>query len=76
MIRTTSETMERLLHAREMAWRDLQPAIDHAIALAKEAEHQAAWASNEVQAGISPAYPPLVELLAASVPYEPVEQPF
>jgi hypothetical protein len=71
-----SETMERLTRARESAWFGLQPAFDHAIALAKEAEYQAGRASNEVQAGVSPAYPPLVVLLAESVEAVAVEVPF
>lgn len=70
-----SSVVERLARAR-VRWPELQPACDHAIVLAKEAEHQAEWASNEVQAGISPAYPPLVLLLAESVEEKPVEVPF
>ena len=69
--------MERLYRGREIAWAALTPAFDHAIALAKEAEYQAARASNEVGAGIPPAYPPLVELLADSIEPAPVaEVPF
>lgn len=59
-----SDTVMRLRYARSCAWADLQPAFDHAIALAKEAEYQADRAANEVQARIEPAYPPLVALLA------------
>jgi hypothetical protein len=69
-----TEVMERLQRARGLAWAALVPAFDHAIALAKEAEHQAAYASNEVQAGISPAYPPLVMLLAESVERQPLNE--
>lgn len=50
-----SETMERLRRARELAWARLQPAFDHAIALAKEAEYQSGRASISAEAGISPA---------------------
>ena len=59
-----SEVMKRLLVVRGLAWAGLIPAIDHAIAMAREAEYVADHASNMVQAGISPAYPPLVQLLA------------
>lgn len=61
-----SEVVDRLMRARA-AWPDLSPAFDHAIAMARESDHQAAWASNEVQAACSPSYPPLVRLLAESV---------
>lgn len=67
-----SELMERLTCARAIAWAALRPAFDHAIALAKEAEYQAARASNEVQSHVSPAYPPIVTLLAESC----VQAPF
>lgn len=46
-------------------WAGMPAVLDHAIALAREAEYEADRASNLVQAGIAPAYPPLVELLAA-----------
>lgn len=46
----------------------LLPAIDHALALAAEAEYEAGRASNLVQAGIPPVYPPLVRLLADAAP--------
>lgn len=71
-----TETMERLVRARDTAWFALQPAFDHAIALAKEAEYQGKRAANDVQAAISPAYPPLVVLLAESVAAVEVERPF
>jgi hypothetical protein len=59
--------MQRLRKARGLAWPGLVPAFDHAIALAREAEFVAAHASNLAQCGVDPAYPPLVELLAASI---------
>lgn len=46
------------------------PALDHAIALAREAEYEAARAANLAQCGIEPAYPPLVRMLAAAAPEE------
>ena len=48
----------------------LLPAIDHALALAAEAEYEADRASNLVQSWINPAYPPLVRLLADAAPEE------
>lgn len=64
-----SDTMDRLHRARDTAWADLRPAFDHAIALAREAEHVADRLMNDAQFGpIYPSYPPLVELLAQSVP--------
>jgi hypothetical protein len=71
----SSEIMERLQRARGVAWDALRPAFDHAIVLAKEAEHQADWAANQVQTGVSPAYPPLVQMLAQSVPAAPLLPP-
>lgn len=62
-----SVIVQRLRFAREQAWPDLQPAFDHAIALACEAEYQADKAANEAQCAVRPAYPPLVSLLAQSV---------
>ena len=59
-----SGVIDGLKAGREAAEAWLRPAFNHAIALAREAEFQAARASNEVQAYISPAYPPLVEMLA------------
>ena len=49
------------------SWPELMAAFDHAIALAREAEYQAQRASNEVQAHIPAAYPPLVSMLADAV---------
>ncbi|MEH3142498.1 MAG: hypothetical protein PGN37_20465 [Mycobacterium kyogaense] len=74
-----SSTVRSLRAGRDTAWAALQPAFDHAIALAKEAEYQADRAANEVQQHCPAAYPPLVELLAASVPDagpSPAEVPF
>lgn len=72
-----SETIERLVRARATAWMTLQPAFDHAIVLAKEAEYQADRASNEVLSHVAVAYPPLVVLLAESVDaVVPAEVPF
>lgn len=61
-----SDVMRDLLKVRSVAWAALIPAIDHAIALAREAEYEAERASNLVQVGIPAAYPPLVESLAAA----------
>ncbi|NKS52548.1 hypothetical protein GS500_04625 [Rhodococcus hoagii] len=60
--------IERLHAARAVAWSELQPAFDHAIALAREAEHLAGRVSIECQTGVQPDYPPLVLLLAAASP--------
>ena len=49
-------------------WAGMLPAIDHAIALAREADYVAAHASDLAQAGIPPTYPPLVQLLADAAP--------
>lgn len=62
-----SDIVDRLKGGHHIAWHQLRPAFTHAIALALEAEHQAERASNEVQAHIPPAYPPLVQLLADAV---------
>lgn len=67
-----SAIITRLAEARERAWPDLRPAFDHAIALAKEAEHDANRAMNIAMTGVDAAYPPLVHLLAMSVPAPPV----
>lgn len=53
-----------LLRVREIAWASLRPAIDHALALAREAEYEAHRASNLAQTSVEPAYPPLVLGLA------------
>lgn len=60
--------VERLHAARDVAWSSLQPAFDHAIALAREAEHLAGRTSIECQTAVRPDYPPLVLLLAAAAP--------
>lgn len=64
----------RLEIARERAWDELKPAYDHAIALAKEADYQAIRVTMDAMTHCSPAYPPLVELLADSAPEQ--ECPF
>jgi hypothetical protein len=51
-----------------MAWPALRPAFDHALALAREAEHLAGHTSIECQTSVRPAYPPLVLLLADAAP--------
>ena len=63
-----SGTVEALQRARDVAWVSLVPVFDHAIVLALEAEHHSYHTSMSVQANCPPAYPPLVELLAASAP--------
>jgi len=62
-----SDMTDRLHAAMDGAPMRFRSVFRHAIALAKEADHLAARASNEVQCGISPAYPPLVELLAETM---------
>jgi len=62
------DTIDRLERARAVAWGKLKPVFDHAIALAKEAEYQAHRAEVDAQMSVRPAYPPLVELLAAAAP--------
>lgn len=71
-----SDIITRLEAARERAWADLRPAFDHAIVLAKEAEHDADRAMNIAMTGVSAAYPPLVLLLAESVPAPPFVDPW
>ena len=61
-----SATVEALQRARNVAWASLVPVFDHAIVLALEAEHHSYHISLSVQQNCPPAYPPLVELLAAS----------
>lgn len=63
-----SSIVRQLESARGLAWAGLQPAFDHAIVLAKEAEHDANRAMNIAMTGVEAAYPPLVLLLAESVP--------
>ena len=57
-------TMNNLVRGRDLAWASLRPAFEHAMVLAKEAEHRAGTASTAVMQNIPPEYPPLVELLA------------
>lgn len=52
----------------------LKPVFQHAIALAREAEHRALATAIQIQQRVDPAYPPLVELLAQCAPRE--EPPF
>ena len=61
-----SGTVEALQRARDVAWVSLVPVFDHAIVLAREAEHHSEHLSMSYQMHLTPAYPPLVELLAAS----------
>ncbi len=65
-----SDVVTRLYRTRGYVWQSMIPAIDHAIALAREADYEAERASNAVQAGIPPAYPPLVLMLADAAPDE------
>ena len=59
-----TDVISNLERGRYWAWKSLAPAFDHAIALAREADFIAGQASNIVQAGIDPVYPPLVLMLA------------
>ena len=61
-----SDVMRDLFKVRSVAWAALVPAIDHAIALAREAEFVAHHSSTLAMCGIDPTYPPLVESLAAA----------
>lgn len=61
-----SRVLGLLRTGRDLAWADLRPAFDHAIVLATEAEFEANRAASIAQTYISPAYPPLVLLLAES----------
>lgn len=63
-MRAKSEIVTKLERGRSLAWQRLSPTFDHAIALAREAEFIADQASNMAQCHVTPAYPPLVELLA------------
>jgi DNA-binding XRE family transcriptional regulator len=62
-----SSVIEKLERVRGSVQPELRPALEHAISIAIEAEYVADRASNEVMAAVSPAYPPLVLLLAADV---------
>lgn len=68
--RTTMHKLRTLRAAFEGMefWAGMLPAIDHALALAAEAEYVARNASNLAQYGIEPVYPPLVQLLADAAP--------
>ncbi len=68
-----SETVRNLIRLRGYVFPSLHSAIDHAIALALEAEFVAGQASNYAQTGIPPVYPPLVSLLALAAPEEPTD---
>ena len=59
-----SDVVAALCRGRELAWANLRPAFDHAIALAREAEYEADRAGNLAQTSVEPAYPPLVLALA------------
>lgn len=59
-----SEVVDALRRGRAVAWASLQPAFDHALALAMEAEHLASKTSQEYATYVTPAYPPLVRFLA------------
>ena len=61
-----SGTIRNLERGRSLAWANLRPAFDHAIALAKEAEYVAERQANEYAQNVPPAYPPLVEMLASA----------
>ena len=61
-----TETVRLLQRARSLAWGKLIPVFDWAIHEAREAEYYADVASNKVQVGIKPAYPPIVTLLAVA----------
>lgn len=59
---------DALRRVRGVAWASLQPAIDHAIVLAEEAEADADRASFITLSQIYPSYPALVEKLALAQP--------
>ena len=59
-----SETVRNLFRLRRNCQEPLVLAVDHAIALAREAEYTAEHASQLAQTGIPPVYPPLVAMLA------------
>ncbi len=63
-----SEVLRRLHALRVTAWPELRPAIDHAIALALEAEYSAARSSDLAMTYVQPTYPPLVQMLADGLP--------
>lgn len=61
-----SVTIQNLERGRDLAWANLRPAFDHAIALAKEAEYVAERQTHEYAQNVPPVYPPLVEMLASA----------
>ena len=61
-----SDVMQGLLRGRDVAWRDLIPAFDHAIELAQRAERMARVDSYFGEIPAEPDYPPLVLLLSES----------
>ena len=63
-----SDVMQNLRVVRGYVWATLGPAIDHAIAMAKDCEYVADQAAIAAQTYVSPAYPPLVRLLADAAP--------
>lgn len=68
----SSEQITNLLTLREafehMFWPGMVPVVDHAIALALEAEYAALRSSVDAMCGVEPVYPPLVQMLAAAAP--------
>ncbi len=61
-----SEVVRNLKRGKSLAWASLVPAYKTAIVLALEAEHEAERSSIRGMTHVSPSYPPLVSLLAAS----------
>lgn len=61
-----SDITDKLRAARQRAWPSLVPVYDWALVIAAEMEYAADQASVISQTHCSPAYPPAVELLAAS----------
>ena len=61
-----SDITDKLRAARQRAWPSLVPVYDWALVIAAEMEYAADQASVVSQTHCSPAYPPAVELLAAS----------
>ncbi|MEE2061523.1 hypothetical protein [Rhodococcus artemisiae] len=62
------DPLTRLHDLRTAVGESLRPAVDHAIALALEAEHLARRTSAEFATAVEPAFPPLVRLLADAAP--------
>jgi len=63
-----NKASDALRRVRGVAWASLQPAIDHAIVLAEEAEADADKATFVTLTQVYPTYPPLVEKLALAQP--------